>query len=221
MSDVKKRQNQVEPGPCPIDPETGLPICPPPTEIDIIKTRKVFNECIHTQVETVLITPVEGAWDDTTEALEAICQSVELVGDPVCTVLNGDLVQVSFSLEVSAGVPLDTNGIAVQSTVIDVEKNLIIERAGEEGLDVQCHVFPECLFCFISGRDEETNAVTEVTCCVGIMVLLKVDAEVQLLIPTYGYPPQPPECEQVLGECPEDFEPVWPPYPPQIFWTFT
>ncbi|MFZ7102031.1 MAG: hypothetical protein ACOWWO_05125 [Peptococcaceae bacterium] len=57
--------------------------------------------------------------------------------------------------------------------------------------------------------------VKEVTCCVGILILLKVEAEVQLLVPAYGYPGAPPECEEFLGECPADFTPAWPPYPPQ------
>ena len=57
--------------------------------------------------------------------------------------------------------------------------------------------------------------VREVTCCVGVLILIKVDSEVQLLIPTYGYPAPPPECGEFLGECPTDFTPEWPPYPPQ------
>lgn len=214
MSDDLRQEQTIEPGPCPIDPETGIPICPPPTEIDIIKVTKVFNECMHTQVVEGIIT----GWDETntTNATEVTCDSVT-VSNTSCTVLNGnDIVRVSFDLEVCATVPLDTGGTQRLCSTETVTKTLMIERASEEGLGVQCHVFPECLFCFISERDSDTNGVIAVTCCIGVLILLKVDAEVQLLIPTYGYPAPPPECGEFAGECPTDFTPDWPPYPPQL-----
>ncbi|MFZ7103660.1 MAG: hypothetical protein ACOWWO_13545 [Peptococcaceae bacterium] len=214
MTDNLRQEQQVQPGPCPLDPETGIPVCPPPTEIDIIKVNKVFNECMHTQVVEGVITGWTTA--NTTDATEASCDSVS-VSNVTCTVLNGnDIVRVTFELQVCATVPLDTGGVQRLCATETVTRTLAIERASEEGLNVQCHIFPECLFCYISERDSATGGVEAVTCCVGVLILLKVDAEVQLLIPTYGYPGPPPECEEFLGECPTDFNPDWPPYPPQL-----
>jgi len=211
MSDKIRPEHQIKPGPLPIDPETGLPACPPPLEIDIIKVKKVFNECMHTQVEEVVIT----GWtaSNTRDAEDAECASVT-VRNKQCQVLNGDVVRVQFDLEVCATVPLDTGGFERKCNTRTVSKTLRIDRAGEEGMNIQCDVFPECLFCFISQRDA-SNGVVAVTCCVGILVLIKVETEVQLLVPTFGYPPPPPECGEFLGECPTDFTPEWPPYPPQ------
>ncbi|MDK2824335.1 MAG: hypothetical protein PWQ67_1133 [Clostridia bacterium] len=212
MSDKNKPEQQIKAGPLPVDPETGLSICPPPLEIDIIKVKKVFNECMHTQVEEMEI--IGWTASNTRDAEEANCESVT-VSNKKCQVLNGDVVRVTFDLEVCATVPLDTGGFERRCrTVTGITKTLSVERAGEEGLEVQCDIFPECLFCFISNRDS-AGGVLEVTCCVGILILIKVEAEVQLLIPTFGYPPPPPECGEFLGQCPSDFVPDWPPYPPQ------
>jgi len=215
MGEEKRQQPAIKAGPLPVDSETGLAICPPPLEIDIIKVKKVFNECMHTQVEEVDIF----GWtaSNTREAEDAECNSLTLRNQQ-CQVLNGDVVRVQFDLEVCATVPLDTGGFERRCNTVSVTKTLRVDRAGEEGLEVQCDIFPECLFCFISNRDS-TGGVIEVTCCVGILILLKVEAEVQLLIPTFGYPPPPPECGEFLGECPTDFVPEWPPYPPQRVFT--
>ncbi|MFZ5942979.1 MAG: hypothetical protein ACOYVD_02640 [Bacillota bacterium] len=208
----KRQHQQIFPGPCPIDPELGIPVCPPPTEIDIIKVKKVFNECMHTQVEEVEIDGFTPGL--TTQASEAECATTT-VRNINCTSVNGDIVRVTFDLEVCSRVPLDAGGFETECETISVTKTLRVDRAGEEGLSLQCHVFPTCLFCFISERNPGNNGVEEVTCCVGLLVLVKVEAEVQLLIPTYGYPAPPPECGEFLGECPTDFTPEWPPYPEQ------
>ncbi|NLW23737.1 MAG: hypothetical protein GXY91_00555 [Clostridia bacterium] len=207
-----KRQEQppVQPGPLPIDPETGQPICPPPVQIDIIKVRKVFQECMHTQVEEVVIKDFTS--EETTKANTVECVSATAT-DVTCTT-SGELITVSFGLEVCASVPKDGGGFEEKcATVEDISKTFRLPRATEEGLTPQCHVFPECLFCYISARDPDNNGVQEVTCCVGVLILIKLDAEVQLMIPSYGYPPMPPECEQLMGQCPATYNPTWPPYP--------
>jgi len=207
MSEMRQEQ-PIFPGPCPVDPELGIPICPPPTEIDIIKVKKVFNECMHTQVEEI---PVPFDPPGSALATEAECVSVQ-VRNESCVNVSNDIVRVTFEVQVTSR--LNTGEIR-SSEFIPIVKTLRVDRAGETGLSLQCHVFPSCLFCFISERDPETGAVEQVTCCVGILVLIKVEAEVQLLIPTYGYPAPPPECGEFLGECPTDFTPEWPPYPEQ------
>jgi len=361
----KKRQQPVFPGPCPIDPNLGIPVCPPPTEIDIIKVRKVFNECMHTQVEEIEIEVPKIIGKLTTQTQEVQCSTVT-ARNVNCQALGNNVVRVSFDLEVCTRIPLDIGGSTELCETRQVAKTFRVDRANEANMDVQCHVFPECLFCFVSDRgpidcifdnfiqkaykdlpdneikqeyiklynryapllsrivnrdfslkaykllnkyspaiqcsiddnfghdmqidknniekiasfllelqnevkkagldynsdgmalisfcnycteklntfegenlvdllknfiniykNKNLNAslpandftipigIKEVTCCVGILILIKVDSEVQLLIPTYGYPAPPPECGEFLGECPTDFTPAWPPYPPQ------
>ncbi|KJS81107.1 MAG: hypothetical protein JM58_17735 [Peptococcaceae bacterium BICA1-8] len=216
MDEEKRQQSAIKAGPLPVDQETGLAICPPPLEIDIIKVKKVFNECMHTQVEEVVVTGFTPGL--TTNADDAECVSVSAT-NVSCVNVSGDIVRVTFTLEVCTRVPLNAGGFQTECETQMITKTLRIDRAGEQGLSLQCHVFPTCLFCFISQRNPGNNGVEEVTCCVGILVLIKVEAEVQLLIPTFGYPPPPPECGEFLGECPTDFIPDWPPYPPQFPFT--
>ncbi|ACA58585.1 hypothetical protein [Candidatus Desulforudis audaxviator] len=200
MSPYKRQNNGVQPGPCPL--VDGVPQCPPPTQIDIIKVTKVFEECMHTQVEEV-------------EIIVAIAPSPELVAQCVgvtvltsnCQVLNGNIVKFEAQLEVTTSVNGETG-----TGTIEIEKFFFMERAAEQGLSPQCHIYPECLICFISATDVETVTVT---CCVGVLILLKLEADVQLMIPSYGYPPEPEECEEAVGQCPPQYDPVWPPYPAQ------
>jgi len=205
--------DQIRPGPLPIDSETGMAICPPPMHIELIKVKKVFEECMHTQVEEV---PITGWSPCTTQATEARCVRAWVVPNSIdCSIPAPGLVRVKFDLKVRCRVPLDTGGFDQKDEIVpDITKTFRLSRAGEKGLEQQCHVFPECMFCYIADRNPETHAVTTVICCVGILILIKLDAEVQLLIPTYGYPPPPPECEQIVDGCPSEYIPDWPPYPP-------
>ncbi|MFZ7104271.1 MAG: hypothetical protein ACOWWO_16670 [Peptococcaceae bacterium] len=202
--DQLTRQVDIQPGPCPII--DGLPVCPPPTEIDIIKVKKIFDECMATQVEEVMI---EFEINNQFAQLTAQCVSVEVLAQE-CMILSNGLVRVTATLEVTTRL----DGIK-ESEEFSIEKIVRLERAGEPYLDVQCHIYPECLLCFVSDREEdEEETYIIVTCCIGILIVVKLEAEVQLLIPTYGYPAPPSECQEFLGECPE-YSPEWPPYPPQ------
>jgi len=82
-----------------------------------------------------------------------------------------------------------------------------MDRADEKDLVAQCEVFLECVECFVSGFQE-------VTCCIGKLIVFKLVALVQLLVPAYGFCPEPDLCPQVEAECPE-FDPGWPPFSPQ------
>ena len=150
---VEKQQQPITPGPCPIDPELGFPICPPPTEIDIIKVQKVFNECMHSQVEEVVFDIDKAICKITTQTQEVQCLSA--AADNVsCQVISPGVVRVSFELDVSIALPVDTGGIVTQTETVPISKIFSVDRAGEPGLNVQCHIFPQCLFCFISRRDK-------------------------------------------------------------------
>ncbi|MEW6622417.1 MAG: hypothetical protein AB1420_04705 [Bacillota bacterium] len=196
----KRQDNQVQPGRCPIDPETGLPDCPPPTEIDCVKVKKVFNECFQNRDVEIKI-PFEAPTLEiiTGDAQDAECVSAEATIID-CSVLENDRVRVTFRLEVTARVPLDEGGFEESSGTKIVSKLLFLSGVSEEGLDIECQVFPECLFCFISERDELGN-VTEVTCFVSTCILLKSVLIVQLLIPTYGFC-QPRQCSAITPGCP-------------------
>ncbi|NLU50088.1 MAG: hypothetical protein GXX09_06730 [Syntrophomonadaceae bacterium] len=200
---------EVRPGRCPI--VQGVPQCPPPTEIDCIKVKKVFQECKEVDVEKVIF-PIEPTDPEDIEVIQ--CISAKVVGDVKCEIPVPGRVNVNFDVKVKAKVIKKGWDIPLEKT-IHVFKTVRLSRAGERGLSCEVDIpLVTCLECFVSKFDDAHQAI-EVTCCVGKLLLFKLVSEVQLLVPTYGYCPEPPECPPApLGECPE-FSPPWPPFPPQ------
>lgn len=200
----------IEPGPCPVDPETGLSECPPPNEIVCIKTEKVYESCrrVQTNEDVTDLTCIAVG-----EVLDVWCIGVELVINEqfpfTCEKIpNTRRARVSFWFRYRFAF-IDQEGQKIfTSEPINHEETVIMsERILEEGLFVQCEVFLDCFECFVSGPQQ-------VTCCIGKLMLFKLVALVQLLIPAYGFCPEPDICVEVEDECPE-YDPIWPPYPPQ------
>ncbi|KKM12380.1 hypothetical protein SY88_04360 [Clostridiales bacterium PH28_bin88] len=202
---VQASQDEIRPQRC--DPVYG---CPPPTEIVCIKVDKVFEECILTRTN-------EPVTDLTGIAVGPItdvqCVSAEVVEEPpyfvtTCVILPGRRVKVTFFWRFTFRFTDSTGTKTFTSDPIMEEFTVRLTRAGERGLVPECDVFLECLECFLV--DE-----TLVKCCIGKLIAFKLISRVQLLVPAYGFCPQPEECPPV-GECPP-FVPTWPPFPPQIF----
>lgn len=201
--------NDIRPGFC--DPYEG---CPPPTEIVCIKVDKVFEECKLAQVNTIdtdLSKEAEG------EITDVQCIRAELVVDKdhprECEILPCNRVRSSFYYKFKFKWKDDLGEHVFTSDPIKVEKIGRMNRAGEPGLDVQCEVFVDCIECFLINHDT-------VRCCIGKLVVYKLFAHVQLLVPAYGYCPEPPDCKKVVPEdCPSPQEwlktIVWPPFYPE------
>lgn len=190
--------------PCPPKP------CPP-QEVDILRVTKVYQECRLVDTNELIDFPEEVP----AGAVDVECLGAELIGVPICMINADQTVTATFSF-VTAYQFLDSNGNPIGDVQViqsDETRTVVLSRAGEDGLDCLVEIFLDCLLCFVSERDMEGNII-EVTCCVGKQIIFKLVADVELLIPTFGFAPVPPDCEQVLGECP-DFNPVWPPFPPQ------
>ncbi|MBC7343532.1 MAG: hypothetical protein H5U02_13990 [Clostridia bacterium] len=194
-------QQQVVPGPC--NPVTG---CPPPTEIVCIKVDKVYEECRQTltNVETVDLATVTPPPVGTITSVE--CVSAQVTVGPTCTILPGGRVRVTFSYTYTIRWTDDLGPHLYTSPAIPMEITVRMARAGEPGLLPQCEVYLDCVESFLSDA-------TVVTSCIGKLILFKLYSHVQLMVPSYGFCPQPPEC-QVAGQCPT-WEAPWPPYPPQ------
>lgn len=205
----------IKPGLCPVDCD-GVPICPPPSEIDIIKVTKVFQECMHSQVEVVnVFENTIAGFPDTANVEVVQCERSRIINQE-CEKVGGKRVRVSFNLEVKANFRDDNgNNQPITYTTNTINKTFHVSRADERDLNAQCHIFPECLECFIAERDPETQDITKITCCIGVLILIKLDAEVQLMVPCYGFSPKPPECAKLEDECPTEYNPEWPPYPIQ------
>lgn len=197
---------QIQPGPCPIDPDTGLPECPPPTEIDVISVTRVFSSSFTTQEEEIEI-PFEAP---TLEVLTAFAQVFQEDDQAECVSAEASLISCSpiddnhlwivYSLEVTARVPLDGGGFETSSETVIVTKVLCLPCADREDLELECELNPRCLFSFVSERDDLGN-VTQVTAFVEICIVVRMVAQVQLIIPSYGFC-QPPPCSIISPSCP-------------------
>ena len=207
--DVETKTNapepKVKPGPF-TDGE-----CPPPEQIDILKVLKVFQECRLVETNEVIDTPTPPMG-----AVDVECLGAQLINSQ-CNINPADNTITGIFSFVTAYQFLDAEGNPIGDVqvieTLDESRTVSLARAGEEGLDCEVDIFLDCLQCFVSETGPD-GQITEVTCCVGKQIVFKLIALVQLLVPTFGYVPVPPDCEQVAGECP-DFTPEWPPYPPQ------
>lgn len=177
---------------------------------ECIKVEKVYESCRKVQVNEDVI-DLSGVASG--EILEASCKGVSLVVDDahpfICEKVSGTRrARVSFWYRFRFNY-VDQEGIKrFNSEPVFHTKTVIFgDRILDPRIFVQCEVFLKCLECFPS-------AAQVVTCCIGKLQVFKLVAMVQLLVPAYGFCPEPEPCSQVETECP-DFSPVWPPYPPQ------
>jgi hypothetical protein len=203
---IRQAESVIAPGRC--DPVYG---CPPPTEIVCILTEKVYDECKNIQVsEDTFI--FEADPDNTVTDVE--CKNVEILDGPHCSTDRPGQVRVSFTYRVSIRVSLyDGQKVVIYRDFTD-SKMFKMARAGEEFLVAQCSVpYIECLDCFVKKEEPDYDFVkTTIVCSIGKYHLIKLKAQVQLLIPSYGSCPPPPDCEGMADKCTE-FHPPWPPFP--------
>ncbi len=177
---------------------------------ECIKVEKVYESCRKVQVNEDVI-DLRGV--AVGEILEACCKGTQLVVDEAhpftCEKVPGTCrARVSFWYRFRFEY-IDQEGVKRFNSepVFHTKTVILSERIRDPRIFVQCEVFLECLECFPSGPQM-------VTCCIGKLEVFKLVAIVQLLVPAYGFCPEPDLCSQVETECP-DFSPVWPPYPHQ------
>jgi len=179
-------------------------------EIVCIKTEKVYESCkqVETNEEVTDLSSIASG-----EIEDVWCIDAELVIDDkhpfTCEKIpNTNRARVSFFYRFRFAFIDQAGQKFITSPPIFFERTVILsDRIFDPRLFVQCEVFLDCFECFVSGPQE-------VTCCIGKLILIKLVALVQLLVPSYGFCPEPDFCTQVEAECP-DFEPDWPPFPPQ------
>ncbi|MBO8168847.1 MAG: hypothetical protein H0Z35_06635 [Thermoanaerobacteraceae bacterium] len=220
------RQNGVEPGPC-------LPEgCPPPTEIVCIKTKKVYQECKQLEtdedgkafeVELKNIKVPDGAVTVECVRIDPSFKSCDMCNpgkECCCEILPPDQVKFNFPKKIEFSITVeffDSSGNSLgfgtgKAKLDKLPKSKIVRlsRAGEPRMQCEVDMFFDCLLCFLV--PDETP---KVHCCINVLLVFKLFAEVQLMVPAYGFCPQPPECQdQVAGECPPAVQ-TWPPYPLQ------
>lgn len=180
----------------------------PDFQRECIYVNKVYNECAIIDCPTYRI-PIPPTFPLAVNIVD--CSITDIVAEGI-VVANGEVdVTVTFVLNVE----YDGNGMSqfIQQTAQFRRRGINLEGA-VPGMSIVILPLLRCLNC----RAVEGGTVIE--CDVGIYLVVKAIALVQLEV-LGRFCPEPPECEQVspLG-CPEWFElaesgAFWPPFPPQ------
>ncbi len=186
------------------------PPLPEPTEIDCILANKIYWRCQKHPVSEQVTDVAEMAAE---EIRKVKCLKVSLLDDPLLPIRvekipGTDRARVSFYFEHSV-LFKDGSGwkVANNPPVLHEEVFKLPMQARDPRLDLSANIYLQCLECFLSGDHL-------ITCCIGILVLLQLVSEVQLLIPTCGFPPEPEDCRLLKKSCPP-YSPACPPYPEQ------
>ena len=117
-----------------------------------------------------------------------------------CFPVDENHVRIIYSLQMTSRVPLDEGGYEYGSETATLTKIICLPCAGREEYALEYELYPRCLHSTISDRDDLGN-VTGVTSYADICMVVRMVAQVQLLIPSYGFC-HPPACSNILSSCP-------------------
>ncbi len=194
--------------------EIKPPIPDPPPDIACIKTDKVYESCQEIKMNEHKIDLSSIAKGDITSVS---CREVELLDDEVypivCKKLPGsNRAQVSFYYRVHLLYEDQKSTSKFVSQPFFYKQTVVMsERIREKEFAVQCEIFLECVKCFPAGK-------AEIICCVNKLMVFKLTAMVQLLVPEYGFCPAPEPCETHDCTDTSGVRPQWPPYIGPIEW---
>jgi hypothetical protein len=224
------------PGRCPINESTGLPECPPPTELDCLVVEKVFDQCFKEDIIVRNFPITEGGKPCTSVDLTRVDRVTCQVVSAECVVVdvsppvdppeqNIRIVTVRQDVEIAISLwdddfPVPVLLLTFNETITDFfnqvplyvpPPGVLFGPAG--GPFVFCEVVNSTCFC-IPETLPPGAPVNNVICTVKICKILEVTAFVKLLVPVLGYcVPRPCEAapQQFEIECP----PIGALFPPQ------
>ncbi len=180
----------------------------PDFQREVIYVNKVYNECSIIDCPTYRI-PIPPTFPLAVNIVD--CAITDIVAEGFIVGNNEIDIVVNFVMNVE----YDSNGMSqfIQQTAQYRRRGVRLEGA-VPGMNVVILPLVRCLSC------RAVDGGTVIECDVGIYLVLKAVALVQLEV-LGRFAPEPPECEQVspIG-CPEWFElaesgAFWPPFPPQ------
>lgn len=196
--------NQIQPGLCPIDPLTQIPMCPPYNRIECVVVNKVYDSCFQVDNKTML------------SVLPAFSPAPQ-VGDSVPCLQAGaircrelsrvELCDGFFTITVQITIPMFLVNPSNPSDIVEYDFifSKTVTLCCPEGAELDCSesslIMCNCFVTAIIGED-----VILITCDVQVCVVLKCILRVQLLVPSYGFC-VPAPCITLPGVCP--------PSPPQ------
>lgn len=201
MSFYINNNNPNRPGPISGNATTGL------CEKALIEVTKVFDACVSLTTETGLALTITD-FNPTTPALPLTFISAE-TNPAVDTVINNLVIDRIESrpnyANVSATITIpilvtyrDANGVQGTGTsTVTVTKNVIMFMPQPSATAIQ--IKANAIVTSQIGTFTSPNVFT-ITAC--IQVILKVVADVDILVPSYGYPQIPACQESPAAQCP-------------------
>ncbi|HET7559448.1 MAG TPA: hypothetical protein VFK80_05760 [Limnochordia bacterium] len=196
----------ITPGPCP--PEG----CPPPTDIECIEVRKVYDLCFQqdTMTRTFRVSGSDavclcGSNHQHCEVGTVIPSDI-LADDAFCTVISRIQQSDGFArvaIRVHVPIAYYPVGTTVPTTiepcfVRNAVFTKVVTLCAPEGTDITCDITGTASSMIIDIVDGTLHIETTASFC----IVLKSTADVNLLVPTYGFC-VPAECVTAgLGPCP-------------------
>ena len=203
MSFYINNTNPFRPGPIGGNPVNGL------CEKVLIETTKVFDACVSQTTETGVVLPLTDFNPEnptlpltyiSTENQQGISPTVSNV---VIERLDNTPNYANVSLTITLPVTVtyrDADGIlGTASSTITIQKYAILFVP--QPSVAQIVVKAQAIFSSRIGTYSDENTFTVTGC---LRVILKVTADVDILVPSYGYPVLPPcqACQDSNGACP-------------------
>lgn len=171
------------------------PPLPYPTEMECIMARKIYWRCKNFQVhEEVVDVSAEG------EVFTVQCLRANLVIDRkhpfrVEKMAGSERVRIGFYYNFAVKFADHGGPRVMTSPPIFHEGVFVVDPlVRDPRIEVGADVYLDCLECSVSGRHR-------ITCCIGLITSLELAASVQLLIPTYGFCPDPLPCLPASSKC--------------------
>lgn len=225
----------LQPGLCPVDPESGRRECPPATEIDCLLVEKVFDQCwkeedfvVNSIIPTGAGEPCENV--DTTQVdrvecqvLDVVCEVID-VGPPLPDTNNERIVTIEQTVTLQVELWDDTPQIPVllctyTQTFSDIFNQVLLYVpppgllfGAEGGPFVFCEVTG--FTCFLAREFIPGTPFESLLFRIKICKIIEVTAFVKLMVPVYGF------CvPRICVAAPQEIELNCPPidelFPPQ------
>ncbi|WP_026486155.1 hypothetical protein [Caldanaerobius polysaccharolyticus] len=205
---------QVVPGPV----EPGQ--FPEPTEIVCIVADKVYDACSQRicldNIAPTVFVPLIGETNPQFNRCENVTVTLLPTGFTVTPLPDRPgfaRVQGTFQVSYNIIVKYDSGAEqTVLGTPATFTKDVVMYVPTANANNIAFEASAECLF----GRVNVDNTINVI---LGVFIILKAVISVQLLIPSFGFCPTPPECEEFPANVCEEFmqRPFPDMFPPQLW----
>lgn len=171
------------------------------TESVCILARKVFSHCQARDCQpNVVIQPPTGVTFNSVGPVtfkNGVIRNGSLVITPLTERPNFSRVQ--FIIDVPVTISYN-NGQTLDTVLLPIPKDIVMfmpKSRDEFNFDIVVETRTELL-------NVPTISGGNIVFAAGVFIVIKVAGQVQLLVPAFGYCPEPAECEDYTGDIPED-----------------